>query len=131
MPGQKTVLELSPAAVRTYESLLLNEKRRLSERIGKCEVAEEGADLNDELVFVRSLQHHLQQAKELASVANAATKPDLDELIPDYAISERDREIMRLIDNISPEEFTEILRRIAPGNPYAEGLLAAIDAKNK
>ncbi len=49
---------------------------------------------------------------------------DLDALVPDYALSDRDREIEKLIESVSPEEFEEILREIAPGNPYAEKLLA-------
>jgi hypothetical protein len=50
---------------------------------------------------------------------------DLDALIPDYAISAQDREIEQLIQNLSSDEFMDILREIAEGNPYAENLMAA------
>lgn len=51
---------------------------------------------------------------------------DMDKLIPEWAISEEDREFERLINNVSHTEFREILGG-TPWiyNPYSTALIAA------
>jgi hypothetical protein len=47
--------------------------------------------------------------------------------IPDWALDPESEKLSQKIRQLTDDQFAEILRRSAPGNPYAEGLLKSIE----